>query len=330
MPKQVAIHVCISQRATQHRCGDAPTRSSLGAVSFSRSARFAGRDVLPGFIKSANGCRITDVDGRSYIDFNCGNGPNLLGYRHPEIEAVAQEQAAESDLASFYNPAMVDYAERLIQWSETMHWVIPVKNGSDATNLAIRHAIIAPEADYLIHLRLSRLRRKSHCSRSTVQQYHAQRTAPAVERPFCTQRSHHNTWLRCRSIMMNPLTRTRLRRPERPIRRSRCDRQFRNETGALVAVDDVRNGFRLHARDHIGTWESTPICSVWAKRWATDMQFPHYWGKRRCEGVEQVQLTATYMFSAVAHRVGIAVLDIYERDDALSHMQDMGQRLIEG
>ena len=62
-----------------------------GGMYFTRSARFAGSDVMPGFIKAAQGCRITDVDNKTYLDFNCGNGPNLLGYRHPEGDAAAAE-----------------------------------------------------------------------------------------------------------------------------------------------------------------------------------------------------------------------------------------------
>jgi glutamate-1-semialdehyde 2,1-aminomutase len=48
-----------------------------------RSARFAGYNVLPGFIAEAQGCRIKDADRKSYIDFSCSNGPSLLGYGNP-------------------------------------------------------------------------------------------------------------------------------------------------------------------------------------------------------------------------------------------------------
>ena len=65
-----------------------------GQMYLSRSAEMVGRrGVLPGFIGSASGCRVTDVDGRSYVDFMGANGPNLLGYLHPEVEAAAQQQA---------------------------------------------------------------------------------------------------------------------------------------------------------------------------------------------------------------------------------------------
>ena len=109
-----------------------------GGIFFTRSARFAGRNTLPGFIVKAEGCTVTDIDGRDYIDFNCGNGPNLLGYQHPEIESIARAQAQQSDLAPFFNPAMVEYAEKLVALSDSLDWAVTVKNGSDATNLALR------------------------------------------------------------------------------------------------------------------------------------------------------------------------------------------------
>lgn len=63
-----------------------------GGIYLSRSADLAGRGVIPGFMASAKGCRVTDVDGRSYIDFLCANGPNLLGYLQPEVEEAALSQ----------------------------------------------------------------------------------------------------------------------------------------------------------------------------------------------------------------------------------------------
>ncbi len=49
------------------------------AMFLTRSSRYAGYNVLPGFIAEAEGCRVKDVDGRRYIDFSCSAGPNLLG-----------------------------------------------------------------------------------------------------------------------------------------------------------------------------------------------------------------------------------------------------------
>lgn len=306
-----------------------------GGIYFTRSARFAGNDVLPGFIDYAEGCRVTDVDDRSYIDFNCGNGPNLLGYRHPEIEAAAQAQAQKTDLAAFYNEAMVDYAERLIRWSGTMQWVIPVKNGSDATNLALRTMRSARQNALVILF---------------TSAYHGFGPEIALSPEFDADGATRNIlrlpWndvgalndalhahgSNVAGIMLNPLHQS-------PVQVTRTTSQefiaaienFRAETGAFVAVDDVRNGFRLHPRGSHRFMGIEPDLLCLGKALGNGHAVSALLGKDALRaGVEQIQLTATYMFSAVAHRVGIAVLDVYERDAVFNHLQAMGKRLVDG
>ncbi|MDH4146524.1 MAG: aminotransferase class III-fold pyridoxal phosphate-dependent enzyme [Acidimicrobiia bacterium] len=106
----------------------------------SRSADSAGRGTLPGFIRAAEGCRITDVDGRSYIDFLCANGPNLLGYLHPEVEEAARRQAATMTSASLFPEALVDVVEVLVDRFDGVDWGLVSKNGSEVVALAVRAA----------------------------------------------------------------------------------------------------------------------------------------------------------------------------------------------
>ena len=47
----------------------------------------------PRFIKHASGATITDVDGRSYIDYLGSWGPMILGYRHPAIVEAMRRRA---------------------------------------------------------------------------------------------------------------------------------------------------------------------------------------------------------------------------------------------
>ena len=35
------------------------------------------------YLRNAEGCRIYDVDGKEYIDFNLAHGAAFLGYNHP-------------------------------------------------------------------------------------------------------------------------------------------------------------------------------------------------------------------------------------------------------
>ena len=47
---------------------------------------FRGVGGRPFFVASAEGCRITDVDGRTYVDFFTGAGALNYGHNHPQIK----------------------------------------------------------------------------------------------------------------------------------------------------------------------------------------------------------------------------------------------------
>jgi len=94
----------------------------------------------PRFLAAAKGCRLTDVDGRSYIDLVCSWGPMILGHAHPEVvEAV---RAAAGHGLSFGAPteAEVDLAEEIIARVEPVEQVRLVSSGTEATMTAIRLA----------------------------------------------------------------------------------------------------------------------------------------------------------------------------------------------
>ena len=44
------------------------------------------------FLQSAQGCRITDVDGKEFVDFRLGYGPIILGYRDERVDAAVVAQ----------------------------------------------------------------------------------------------------------------------------------------------------------------------------------------------------------------------------------------------
>ncbi len=66
-----------------------------------RIATDRARYVAPGVstprlvVAHAEGARITDVDGRSFIDFAGGIGCQNLGHRHPAVIRAVQEQAEQ-------------------------------------------------------------------------------------------------------------------------------------------------------------------------------------------------------------------------------------------
>ncbi len=94
----------------------------------------------PIFIERAEGARLYDVDGGSYIDYVGSWGPMILGHAHPAI--VAAVRAAALQGLSFGAPTAleVDMAEAVRQIMPSMEMLRMVSSGTEATMSAIRLA----------------------------------------------------------------------------------------------------------------------------------------------------------------------------------------------
>jgi glutamate-1-semialdehyde 2,1-aminomutase len=94
----------------------------------------------PLFIESAEGARIVDADGRSYVDYVGSWGPMILGHAHPDV--VAAVRAATLRGTSYGAPcaAEVELAERVVRRVPSIEKVRFVSSGTEATMSALRVA----------------------------------------------------------------------------------------------------------------------------------------------------------------------------------------------
>jgi glutamate-1-semialdehyde aminotransferase len=111
-----------------------------GAQTFSKKHTQYVKGVAPIFLKEGKGCRVTDVDGNSYIDYVQGLLPNILGYAHPDVNRAVAECLDSGHSFSLPHPLEVELAERLTGIIPCAEMVRFGKNGSDATSGAIRLA----------------------------------------------------------------------------------------------------------------------------------------------------------------------------------------------
>ncbi|HNX04035.1 MAG TPA: aminotransferase class III-fold pyridoxal phosphate-dependent enzyme, partial [Opitutales bacterium] len=101
---------------------------------------FRGVGGTPFFTEKADGCRLFDADGKTYIDYVCTWGPAIHGHNCPQIRAALQ--AALENGTSFGTPcpAEVEMAETLVRLVPSIHKVSMVNSGTEATMSAIRLA----------------------------------------------------------------------------------------------------------------------------------------------------------------------------------------------
>ncbi len=95
----------------------------------------------PIFLEYGKGCRLIDVDGNEFIDFLCGYGPIILGYREEEVDDAVIKQIKEKGFCfSLTQPYQNDLARKLTELVPCSELSIFLKTGSDATTAAIRIA----------------------------------------------------------------------------------------------------------------------------------------------------------------------------------------------
>lgn len=101
---------------------------------------FAGVGGTPVFFREGRGARLTDVDGRQYIDYVGSWGPLILGHAHPEVLAAVGAAAAKG--LSFGAPTELELemAERLTRALPSLEQVRLVSSGTEAVMSALRLA----------------------------------------------------------------------------------------------------------------------------------------------------------------------------------------------
>jgi acetylornithine aminotransferase len=87
------------------------------------------------------GCRLWDVDGKSYLDFLAGVAVNNLGHCHPKVVAALREQAGRLlHCSNFYHiPQQVELAEWLCEHSFAER-VFFCNSGAEANEAAMKLA----------------------------------------------------------------------------------------------------------------------------------------------------------------------------------------------
>jgi len=111
---------------------------------------FKGVGGTPVFVARAEGARIVDVDGRSYLDFLGSWGPLILGHAAPAIVLALTETARHGTSYGAPTASEVEMAERISRALPSMEMVRLVSSGTEAAMSAIRLARGATGRDVII------------------------------------------------------------------------------------------------------------------------------------------------------------------------------------
>lgn len=104
----------------------------------------------PFFVARAEGSRLSDVDGKSYIDYVCSWGPLILGHAHPAVLEAVREAAQRGWTYGAPCEAEVELAEEVRQRMPSLEMMRFVNSGTEATMAAVRLARAATGRELII------------------------------------------------------------------------------------------------------------------------------------------------------------------------------------
>src|SRR5207237_7914975 len=123
---------------------------SARSISDSQAAFAKARQVMPGgvsspvrafkavggtplFVKEAEGCRITDIDGNTYVDYVASYGPMIVGHANERVVAALSKAIGRGTSYGAPTEAEVQLAGVIVSALPAVEMVRFVNSGPEAT-----------------------------------------------------------------------------------------------------------------------------------------------------------------------------------------------------
>ena len=292
-------------------------------------------DEFPQFFTRAEGARLWDADGNEYIDYMCAFGPNLLGYRHPAVEAAAMAQQQLGDTMTGPSEIMVELAERFVSVVTHADWVIFCKNGTDATTMAMTTARAHTRKRKVLVAVKAYHGAAPWCNPNSNGILPEERTHVLhyeYNNPASLTDAFRTAGGDVAGVFASAFRHDVFEDQDLPtVEYAQSARALCDESGALLIVDDVRAGFRL-ARDC--SWSKVgiqPDLSAWGKAIANGYALSALAGSEKARAaVQSTFVTGSYWFQAIPMAAAIATLHEIENSDYLERTEKTGAMLRDG
>ena len=288
----------------------------------------------PIFLEAGKGCRLTDVDGNEFIDFMCGYGPIILGYREEEVDDAVYKQISEKGFCfTLTQEFQNELAKKLAELVPCSEMSIFLKTGSDATTAGIRIARAHTGRikvmrcgyhgwhDWCVEMKggippkfyedvfefgYNRLDQLEELMKT-----HGDDTAAIIMTPF----GHPNH--------------QEMQEPEPGFLEG--VRKIADRYGAVLVFDEIRTAFRLRMGGAQELYGVTPDLTVLGKAIANGYPISVVTGSRdvMMAASDKLFISSTFFPNSEAFVAALKTIEILERDKVLENIWEKGGRFME-
>ncbi len=288
----------------------------------------------PIFIESGKGCRLTDVDGNEFIDFLCGYGPIILGYREEEVDEAVIKQIRDKGfcftLTQKYQNQLAEKLNELIPCSEMS---IFLKTGSDATTASVRIA-----RAYTTRIKVMR------CGYHGWHDWCVEMKGGVPEKLYeDVYEFHYNNLNQLEDLMakygdetaaiiMTPFghhLHERMQEPEPGFLEG--VREIATKYGAVLIFDEIRTCFRLTMGGAQKLYGVTPDLTVLGKGMANGYAISVVTGKAEVmmAAASKLFISSTFFPNSDGYIAALKTIEILERDNVLNKIWERGGHFLE-
>lgn len=293
-------------------------------------------NAYPFFSERAEGTYFWDADGNKFIDYMCAYGPNVLGYNDPDVDRAVLNQLEKENCTTSPSSIMIDLAELMVDTIDMADWAFFAKNGGDVTSFALMVAKAATGRKKVILIKGG---------------YHG--VAPWAQKlgyPGITEEDVVNNiyvdWNDYnqveRIVKQNPgeiacFMATPYHHPifadnELPGKDYwQKIRKLCTDNGIVLAIDDVRCGFRLDMKgsDHYFGFKADLEC--FCKAIGNGWNISCLCGTSALkDAASSVMYTGSYWLTAAPMAAAIACINKLKKLNAPNLMQNLGKKLTDG
>jgi glutamate-1-semialdehyde 2,1-aminomutase len=311
---------------------------------------FRGVGGTPVFLESGSGARVTDAEGRTYIDYLGSWGPLIVGHSHPRVVAALRDQAGKG--TSFGTPSELEteLARRVCERVPACEKVRFVSSGTEATMSAIRLARAATGRDGIVKIAGCY---HGHADSLLVEAGSGVLTLSIPGTPGVPEAlarltrvvsfndlaaleevlAAHGREIAC--LILEPIAGNMGVVPPEPGYLAGA-RELTRRHGVVLIFDEVMTGFRVHRGGAQALYGLAPDLSCFGKVIGGGLPVGAYGGRAdlmdRVAPQGPMYQAGTLSGNPLAMRAGITVLDllsepgVYERLEATSARLDAGLR----